>query len=45
MPKGVTYSIRLGWGKNTPTTVADYWKKCIGKMTTGDLTELITFSK
>jgi hypothetical protein len=31
MLKDVAYSVGLAWGKIMPTTIANCWKKCIGK--------------
>jgi hypothetical protein len=44
--KDVAYSAGLAWGKIMPTTIANCWKKCIGKDdVTVDETKLIPFSK
>jgi hypothetical protein len=32
----VTYSVALAWGKVAPTTIANWWKECVGK---DDVTE------
>jgi hypothetical protein len=44
--KDVAHSVGSGWGKIMPTTIANCWKKCIGKDDgTVDETKLIPFSK
>jgi hypothetical protein len=46
MLKDVAYSVGLAWGKITPATIANCWKKCIGKDdVTVDKIKLIPFSK
>jgi hypothetical protein len=42
--KDVAYSVGLAWGKITPTTITNCWKKCIGKdYVAVDETKLIPF--
>jgi hypothetical protein len=31
MLKDVAYNAHLDWGKVVPTTVSNFWEKCVGK--------------
>lgn len=45
MSKDVPYNVHLAWGKVVPTTISNFWEKCVGKYVIEDEVKLIPLPK